>query len=107
MWVWLADGYNKLKDFGIEIYGIIDAYSRYIVFIYVGISSRTAVAVQKFFLIAVDEYGIPYLLRSDKGVETFLIAECQYWLWQANNPNVSFREMYAFGTSPCNIKIES
>ncbi len=78
MRVWSADGHDKLKDFGIEIYGIIDAYSRYIVFIYVGISSRTAVAVQKFFLIVVDEHGVPYLLRSDKGVETFLMAECQY-----------------------------
>ena len=107
MRVWSADGHDKLKDFGIEIYGIIDAYSRYIVFIYVGISSRTAVAVQKFFLIAVDEHGVPYLLCSDKGVETFLMAECQYRLRQANNPDISFRETYAFGTSPRNIKIES
>ena len=76
MRVWSADGHDKLKDFGIEIYGIIDAYSRYIVFIYVGISSRTAVAVQKFFLIAVDEHGVLYLLRLDNGVETFLMAEC-------------------------------
>ncbi len=48
-----------------------------------------------------------YLLRLDKGVETFLMAECQYRLRQANNPDVSFRETYAFGTSPRNIKIES
>ena len=76
MRVWSADGHDKLKDFGIEIYGIIDAYSRYIVFIYVGISSRTAVAVQKFFLIAVDKYKILYLLHLDKSIETFLIAVC-------------------------------
>ena len=107
MRVWSADGHDKLKDFEIEIYGIIDAYSRYIVFIYVGISSRTAVAVQKFFLIAVDEYGVLYLLCSDKSIEIFLMAECQYWLWQANNPDILFCEMYAFGTSLHNIKIES
>jgi hypothetical protein len=43
--VWYIDGYMKLEPFGIEIYAIIDGYSRYIVWIYVGITARTAVSV--------------------------------------------------------------
>jgi len=75
--VWSVDGYDKLKAYGIEIYGIIDVYSRMIIGLFVGISSRTAVAVQKYFLLAVDKYGIPRLVRSDKGSETVLMAAYQ------------------------------
>ena len=35
--VWSLDGYMKLSPYGIEIYASIDAYSRYIIWIYVGI----------------------------------------------------------------------
>jgi hypothetical protein len=43
--VWYIDGYMKLEPFGIKIYATIDGYSRYIVWIYVGITARTAVSV--------------------------------------------------------------
>ncbi|OJJ07710.1 hypothetical protein ASPVEDRAFT_46950 [Aspergillus versicolor CBS 583.65] len=48
--IWSIDGYLKLAPYGIEIYAAIDAYSRYIIWIYVGISSRTAVSVLRQFL---------------------------------------------------------
>jgi hypothetical protein len=35
----------KLSDFGIEIYGVIDGYSRFIPWIYVGITARTSTSV--------------------------------------------------------------
>ena len=41
------DGHDKLSRFGFEIYGAIDAYSRYVVWCYVGILNRTAVSVNK------------------------------------------------------------
>jgi hypothetical protein len=33
----------KLQPFGIEIYVAIDSYSRYIIWVYIGISARTEV----------------------------------------------------------------
>ncbi|KAM4063578.1 hypothetical protein HRG_014029 [Hirsutella rhossiliensis] len=33
-WVWSIDGYDKLKNWGFEIYAGIDAYSRYITWFY-------------------------------------------------------------------------
>ena len=75
--VWSVDGHDKLKAYGIEIYSIIDTYSQMIIGLFVGISSRTAVAVQKYFLLVVDKYGVPQLVRSDKGSETVLMAACQ------------------------------
>ena len=62
------DGHDKLSRFGFEIYGAIDAYSRYVVWCYVGISNRTAVSVNKQYLrLLRTTLHIPKLIRSDKG----------------------------------------
>ena len=55
--VWYIDGYMKLEPFGIEIYATIDGYSRYIVWIYVGITARTAVSVLRQATNAFQERG--------------------------------------------------
>src|SRR5438067_109121 len=34
--VWSVDGYEKLSQYGFQIYACIDAFSRYIIWIYVG-----------------------------------------------------------------------
>ena len=63
------DGHDKLARFGFEIYGAIDAYSRYIVWCYVGISNRTAVSVNKQYLrLLRTTLHMPKLIRSDKGI---------------------------------------
>ena len=38
--VWSVDGHDKLKRFGFEIYGMIDAYARFTLDIYVGVGTR-------------------------------------------------------------------
>ena len=38
--VWSVDGHDKLTEFGFEIYGIIDGYSRFIINVYVGLGTR-------------------------------------------------------------------
>ena len=69
-----VDGHDKLSRFGFEIYGAIDAYSRYIVWCYVGISNRTAVSVNKQYLRLIrTTLHIPKLIRSDKGKSFYLI----------------------------------
>jgi len=44
-YIWSVDGHMKLELFGIEIYASVDAYSRYITWIYFGVSTRTAISV--------------------------------------------------------------
>jgi hypothetical protein len=41
------DDYIKLSLYGIEIYAATDGYSRYILWVYIGISTRTAISVYK------------------------------------------------------------
>ena len=71
------DGHDKLKEFGFEIYGAIDGFSRMMLNCDVGISNGTEVAIMSFFLRCVTKYGFPKTIRSDKGSETDLMAECQ------------------------------
>jgi hypothetical protein len=98
----------KLAQYGIEIYASIDAYSRYIIWIYVGISSRTAVSVLRQFLdvVQVTQYQ-PRLIRSDRGTETILLAEAHHKLQQSNNLEIQLPECYLYGTSTANQRIEA
>lgn len=77
--VWSLDGYMKLASYGIEVYALIDAYPRYIIWIYVGISARTAVSVLRQYLNIVDLFGQqPRFVRSDHDNETVLLASAHY-----------------------------
>jgi len=83
--VWSVDGYCKLERFGFEIYAAIDAYSRYILWAFVGDSARTERAVAEQYLTAVKEHGFtPLVVRSDKGVETTTMAGLHFLLAQGS-----------------------
>jgi transposase InsO family protein len=107
--VWSVDGYCKLEPFGIEIYAAIDAYSRYVIWIYCGITGRTAVSVCRQYLDEIEDSGIlPVIIRSDRGVETVMAAEAHFRLRnQASIAPVSFKDAWRFGKSTKNVRIES
>lgn len=72
---WSMDGYCKLLDFGFEIYASIDAFSRYIIWFYCGVSAMTTRGVFAQFLRLVSQLGyIPRKVRSDRGKETTIAA---------------------------------
>src|SRR5207248_2888498 len=105
--IWSVDSHDKLKEYGFEIYGAIDAYSQFILDVAVSICNATEVAIMWFYLNLVTLFGVPEALRSDKGKETNLMAECQLRFQYYNNPNLLFRKAYLFGKSTRNIRIES
>jgi hypothetical protein len=110
--IWSIDGYMKLEPCGIEIYAVIDAYSRYIIWIYVGISARTAVSVlHQYLWVLRDNNGrvrrLPRIIRSDHGTETVLIAGAHHQLHQAQNPDIPQSQCYFSGRSTDNVRIES
>ncbi|KAJ5371208.1 uncharacterized protein N7496_007300 [Penicillium cataractarum] len=84
--IWHLDGYMKLEPFGIEIYAAIDGHSRYVIWIYIGISARTAVSVLRQYLDCVKSNGyIPRKLRVDLGSETVLIGDAHVALRESLN----------------------
>jgi hypothetical protein len=79
--IWHVDGHIKLEPFSIKIYAAIDSYSRFLIWIYIGVSARTAVSVLRQSLNAFISIGFqPRRIRSDRGIETTLIADAQYEL---------------------------
>jgi len=45
--VWSVDGHSKLQNWGIDIYGAIDAFSRRIIWINVGLAWNTQVSIAR------------------------------------------------------------
>ena len=98
----------KLAPYGIEIYAAIDAYSRYIIWVYVGITSRTAVSVLRQFLDVLQfTPKTPRFMRSDRGTEIILLAEAHHKLQWSRNPEISISDYYLYGTSTANQRIEA
>jgi hypothetical protein len=60
--LWSIDQHSKLEHWGIEIYAAIDAFSRHVIWIYVGITARTAISCYKQYVI--QWMRLEYNLRS-------------------------------------------
>lgn len=106
--IWCVDGHDKLSDFGIQIYAACDAYSRHIIWMYVGISNRTVYSCTHQFLQAGRRLGrLPMMIRSDRGGETGGIAELQYAAARVSDPECTLNECYHYTTSKMNQRIES
>ncbi|KAF5127306.1 hypothetical protein E5D57_008236 [Metarhizium anisopliae] len=116
---WCIDGHDKLKAYGFEIYAAIDAYSRNIIWFYVGHSATTALSVLKQYLAACDAHGFrPWYLQADRGRETPLVAAALWnfalaadgrveWHGQVFEQGKRLRDSYKAGPSTKNVKIES
>ncbi|KAL4732831.1 hypothetical protein BDV11DRAFT_210663 [Aspergillus similis] len=106
--IWSIDGYLKLASYGFEIYAAVDAYSRYIIWVYVGSSSRTAVSVLRQFLDALQvTKQQPCFVRSDRRTETILLAEAQHKLQQSKHPEIQLSDCSVYGTSAANQRVEA
>jgi hypothetical protein len=90
----------KLAPYGIEIYAAIDAYFRYVVWIYVGVSGMTVVSVVRQYLNAVKNISYyPQVIRSDHKSETALIIRAYLQFYRTRDPNIPFDHIYVFSTS--------
>ena len=108
-YIWSIDGHDKLSPFGIEIYACIDAYSRNIIWVYVGISNRTSQSVAQQFLMCCCSTGIhPKFFRADRGGELPIIAETHFALLRLSDPTVTrMEDCFYFGKSTKNQRVES
>lgn len=106
--VWSVNGYMKFRYFGLKIYAAIDAYSRYIIWIYVEVTSATAVSVLTQYLLVVKKKGqAPHFIRSDHEGETSLMTDTQLCFHKDVEENTKLKNCYMFETSTANQRIES
>ncbi len=71
--LWHIDGYHKLIRWRFVVHGGIDGYSRLITFMQVSTNNRASTLLSAF-LGAIDEFGLPSRVRTDRGGENVLIA---------------------------------
>ena len=98
----------KLQLYDIEIYAAIDAYSWYIIWIYVKITACTEVSILQQFLNAIEKLGIQSQIAwSDWGAETVLLAEAHHKFWWLYDPDILLKNCYFYGSSVFNQQIEA
>ena len=97
--LWHADGHHSLVNWGFVIHGAIDGFSRLIVYLKCA-TNNTAETVHNNFAAAIDTYGIPSRIRTDRGGENTLVWEKMELL---RGPN---RGSFIAGTSVHNQRIE-
>jgi len=111
-WVWHVDGHDKFNNWGIQIYFAVDAYSRFIVWWYVGIENRTRLSVVKQYLETLRKVGVfPATVQSDRGNEVPLAANAQYEFRRVSCTQeelhaLQFDDCWIYGTSKRNSRVE-
>ncbi|KAG0138902.1 hypothetical protein CROQUDRAFT_677257, partial [Cronartium quercuum f. sp. fusiforme G11] len=107
--IWASDGHDKLKSFGITIYGFIDAWSCQILNLKVGINNNDPQQIGVYFLETVAKVGgIPQRTSTDCGTETLDIAAHQINL-SKHYLGLDLKDaekQHKFTISPHNQKIE-
>ncbi|RPB06291.1 hypothetical protein P167DRAFT_497905 [Morchella conica CCBAS932] len=104
MWCWSIGGHLKLQMFVTEIYVAIDTYSCYVTCFYYRVSGRwvSVVLINRFI-----QNRLLLHIRADRGRETILLAGTFWELHEDHNLNITFPEVFWYGTLTRNVHIES
>ncbi|CAL8241411.1 unnamed protein product [Gadus morhua 'NCC'] len=106
--VWHADGYDKLKPFGIAISGCIDGYSRRLMWLSSGSTNNNPAVIAQYYLQCVSNCGVfPARLRTDCGTENGDMAAIQCSLREDHTDEFAGPLSHMYGTSTANQRIES
>lgn len=122
--LWSLHGYEKLGRVGFQIYCCIDAYSRCIIWFFVGRSATTSIYNLKQYLEAVQRLQMRlFFTRSDHGAEAPLWAAAQACLAKVCSKKLKYTDedgnsqyyaqgdrlssCHVYNPSPRNLRIES
>ncbi|XP_034047720.1 uncharacterized protein LOC117529127 [Thalassophryne amazonica] len=107
-YMWHADGYDKLKPFGLALSGCIDGFSRKVLWLECGPTNNNPAVIAHYFLSCVRKLGvIPMRLRTDCGTENGTMAAIQCTLRHNHNDCYSGASSHMYGSSTNNQRIES
>jgi hypothetical protein len=101
-----------MNFWGIQIYFAVDAYSRFIVWWYVGIENRTRLSVVKQYLETLRKTDtLSKTIQSDRGNEVPIAANVHYEFRKRScTPDeleaLDFDDCWTYGTSKMNSRVE-
>lgn len=106
--IWHVGGHMKLEPFGIEISAAIDGYSRYVMWVYIGVSGRSAVSVERQYLDCITSLGYqPRTVHAAKGTETTLLESAHYEIRRFEDPTVDQPgDCFRYGRGMDNPRVE-
>lgn len=97
--LWHIDQNDKLRQFGFEIHGCIDGWSRKVMWLRMGRSNRLPEQILAYYLDTIERVGcMPECQRSDRGAENQLLAGVQR--------HFNGEQSHIFGRSVANQRIE-
>lgn len=117
-WLWCIDGHDKFRNYGIGIYAAVDAFSRKILWFYMGNSNRRGVSILRQAVTTIREFNrYPRFWRSNHGNEVLLLADVYYSFYREHKRSegldedtvnsLRVRHYYIFSSSTANIKIKN
>ena len=97
--MWFIDDYMKLQSYNIDIYADIDAYSCYIIWIYVEIMIHTAVSMLTQFLDIIQNVQLQFwIVWSDKNNEKVFLKQAHHIFLKAYDSDISLKNCYFYDT---------
>jgi len=99
------DGHDKLKPFGFSIHGCIDGYSRKLIWLEVGTTNKMPEVIGRYYLDAVNNFGVPYKVKADNGTEHALVEPMHTYLRFVDGRDGAV-DSFSITTSPQNQRIE-
>lgn len=106
--MWHIDGWDKLKPFGFCVHGVIDGFSRKIMWLEVSNSNNNPRIIAKYFLDCVRQVGgTPRIIRADRGTENGHVAAIQRFFRRSTGDAFDGKKSFMYGRSTANQRIEA
>ena len=106
-WDWHVDGHDKPSPWGLCISGVIDGFSRKIMFLEVGPTNHDPWIISTNYLNTIKEIGgCPQIIQTDCGTENLILAAQQVLFCTQSTDAVEINNHHRYSSSQTNQCIE-
>ena len=106
--IWLIDGYDRLKPFRFPIHGATDGFSRKVLWVNICPSNNDPYIISYFYVNCISNLKyVPRTIRDDRDSENIVVF-CMWWYIRGEHQDsMSGRSSFLFGSSTNNQGLES
>ena len=106
-YLWHIDGYDKIKPYGFAIHGVIDGFSRKILWLKVVSSNNNPKVIPSYHMDCIRQLKlVPRAIRSDRRTENTIICAIQHFLRRNAEDLISNKNSFVYGSSSRNQRKE-